>query len=224
MTHSYPASEKRLADAVGVPFRRCSPLATTRTGRPKGAVSGGLTCFILAILVANTMAITHDGVNTMKTSFDPLTRDLFEVPVEVVPVPGSLDCGRAIRHVLSDLMKRSTHSRQAVAEAMSTLTGAAISKHQLDSWTAESRDGWRFPLEYVPAFEVAVETREADHLAGRCARLQGAGGEGGARCRDRQAGADQGRRGPAHPADQGRDGDDAMNTLKAHVDQTRCCG
>lgn len=96
----------------------------------------------------------------MKTSFDPLTRDLFEVPVEVVPVPGSLDCGRAIRHVLTDLMKRSTHSRQAVAEQMSALTGAPISKHQLDSWTAESRDGWRFPLEYVPAFEVAVETRE----------------------------------------------------------------
>jgi hypothetical protein len=96
----------------------------------------------------------------MKTSFDPLTRDLFEVPVEVVPVPGSLDCGRAIRHVLADLMAHSAHSRQAVAEAMSTLTGASISKHQLDSWTAESRDGWRFPLEYVPAFEVAVETRE----------------------------------------------------------------
>jgi hypothetical protein len=96
----------------------------------------------------------------MKKSFDPKTRDLFEVPVEVVPVPGSLDCGRAIRHMLADLMARSTHSRQEVAEAMSTLTGALISKHQLDSWTAESRDGWRFPLEYAPAFEVAVESRE----------------------------------------------------------------
>lgn len=96
----------------------------------------------------------------MKTAFDPLTRDLFEVPVEIVPAPGSLDCGRTIRHLLTYLMKRSPRSRQAVAEQMSELTGASISKHQLDSWTADSRDGWRFPLEYVPALEVATETRE----------------------------------------------------------------
>ncbi len=96
----------------------------------------------------------------MKTSYDPLTRDLFEVPVETFPAPGALDCGRAVRHFLADLLKDCAHSRGEVAEAMSTLTGASISKHQLDSWTADSRDGWRFPLEYVPAFEVAVETRD----------------------------------------------------------------
>lgn len=96
----------------------------------------------------------------MKTSFDGLTRDLFEVPVEVVPVPGALDCGRAIRHLLGELLKQTTHTRQEVAQQMSDLTGSPISKHQLDAWTADSREGWRFPLEYVPAFEVAAETRE----------------------------------------------------------------
>lgn len=93
-------------------------------------------------------------------SFDPLTRDLFEVPTEIKPAPGALDCGRALRAVLADLLKVSPYSRQAVAESMSELTGIQISKHQLDSWTADSREGWRFPLEYVPAFEVALETRE----------------------------------------------------------------
>lgn len=28
------------------------------------------------------------------------------------------------------------------------------------SWTAESREGWRFPLEYLPAFEEAIQTHE----------------------------------------------------------------
>ncbi len=96
----------------------------------------------------------------MKTTYDPLTRDLFEVPVETFPAPGALDCGRAIRHVLADLMTASTHSRAEVAQRMSELTYAHISKHQLDAWTADSREGWRFPLEYTPAFEVACETRQ----------------------------------------------------------------
>lgn len=43
---------------------------------------------------------------------------------------------------------------------MSELTGSDITKHQLDSWTAESREAWRFPLEYLPAFEAAVETHD----------------------------------------------------------------
>ncbi len=41
---------------------------------------------------------------------------------------------------------------------MSELVGHEVTKHQLDSWTAESREGWRFPLEYLPALEVALET------------------------------------------------------------------
>lgn len=96
----------------------------------------------------------------MKTCSDALTRDLFEVPVATPSAPGALSCGRAIRHVLADVLKAATPSREQVAEQMSELTGSPISKHQLDSWTADSREGWRFPLEYVPAFEVACETRE----------------------------------------------------------------
>jgi hypothetical protein len=96
----------------------------------------------------------------MKTNQDLLTRDLFEVPVEIFPAPGALDCGLAIRHVLADLIKDCPHSRQEIAGQMSELAGAPISKHQLDAWTADSRDGWRFPLEYAPAFEVAVDTHE----------------------------------------------------------------
>ena len=94
----------------------------------------------------------------MKTIHDALTLDLFEVPVPRNPVPGALNVASGLRHLLSDLLKHCPRSRFEIAAHMSELTGQEITKHQLDSWTAESREGWRFPLEYLPAFEVAVAT------------------------------------------------------------------
>jgi len=94
----------------------------------------------------------------MKQRHDPLTMDLFEVPIARAPLPGALAIGPALRHLLSDLLKASPLQRFEIAALMSELTGQEITKHQLDSWTADSREGWRFPLEYLPAFEVALET------------------------------------------------------------------
>ena len=94
----------------------------------------------------------------MKARHDSLTLDLFEVPVARTPLPGALAIGPALRHLLCDLMKASPRQRFEIAAQMSELTGQEITKHQLDSWTADSREGWRFPLEYLPAFEVAVQT------------------------------------------------------------------
>lgn len=96
----------------------------------------------------------------MKTRHDPLTLDLFEVPVPRTPIPGALDVGLTVRHLVSDLLKASPKSRFEIAARMSELLGHEVTKHQLDAWTAESREGWRFPLEYLPAFEVAVETHQ----------------------------------------------------------------
>jgi len=94
----------------------------------------------------------------MKQRHDPLTMDLFEVPIARAPLPGALAIGPALRHLLSDLLKASPLQRFEIAALMSELTGQEITKHQLDSWTADSREGWRFPLEYLPAFEVALST------------------------------------------------------------------
>lgn len=94
----------------------------------------------------------------MRRHHDTVTLDLFAVPVPTAPIPGALNFGHQLRRLLSDLLKNCSHSREIVAARMSELTGETITKHQLDSWTAESREGWRFPLEYLPAFEVAVET------------------------------------------------------------------
>lgn len=95
---------------------------------------------------------------------DSLTVDLFDgyypVPVERGNKPGSLDIGAELRHLLSDLIKASPMSRHQIAARMSELVGHEITKNQLDSWTAESREGWRFPLEYLPAFEATLKTHE----------------------------------------------------------------
>jgi len=96
----------------------------------------------------------------MKRGQDLLTGDLFEVPAPRAALPGALDVGITLRQILSNLLKVSPLSRFEIAARMSELTGHEITKHQLDSWTAESREGWRFPLEYLPAFETAIETHD----------------------------------------------------------------
>lgn len=95
----------------------------------------------------------------MKRS-DSLTRDLFEVPVPATPLPGALDFGKQLRALISNVLKECPKDRHEIAAVMSRLIGQTITKHQLDSWTAESREGWRFPLEYLPALEVACETHQ----------------------------------------------------------------
>jgi len=88
---------------------------------------------------------------------DTLTADLFEVPVPASRLPGELAMGVQVRSQISALLNDSPLSRYEIAARMSELTGEDISKHSLDSWTAESRAGWRFPLEYLPALEVALD-------------------------------------------------------------------
>lgn len=106
----------------------------------------------------------------MRTARDLQTLDLFEVPTPRSPLPGALEVGLAVRHLLSDVLKASPLSRFEVAARMSELLGHEVSKHQLDAWTAESREGWRFPLEYLPALEVALETHA---MTGWLAELRG---------------------------------------------------
>ena len=93
----------------------------------------------------------------MKRHTDNMTRSLFD-EFSAKVIPGSLNIDKQLRSLLSALLKKNPLSRYEVAARMSELTGNEITKHQLDSWTAESREGWRFPLEFMPALEVALET------------------------------------------------------------------
>jgi hypothetical protein len=73
-------------------------------------------------------------------------------------LPGALDFGLAVRRLLSDAIKASPLNAAQIAARMSELVGTTITEHQLHAWTAPSREGWRFPLEFLPAFEAAAET------------------------------------------------------------------
>lgn len=66
--------------------------------------------------------------------------------------PGSFNISCRLRSELSEGLKRSMMSRYEVAAQMSELLGLEVTKSQLDSWTAESKEYHRFPAEYLPAF------------------------------------------------------------------------
>ncbi len=101
------------------------------------------------------------------TQRDDATLDLFEVPVAPAPVGGSLDYTRELNHVLSAAITASARSRYEIAGRMSELTGQDISKSMLDSWTAESKEQWRFPFEFAAAFEAACKSTCLQELLGR---------------------------------------------------------
>lgn len=94
----------------------------------------------------------------MARTRDNVTPDLFRVPQPAPVAEGSLNFAIELRALLSQILKDCPHNRYQVAARMSELLGTDISKHQLDAWTAESREPWRFPLEYLVPFEVACET------------------------------------------------------------------
>jgi hypothetical protein len=87
-------------------------------------------------------------------------------------LPGSLDIGAKVRNVLSAVIKKSPLSRHLIAGKMSELVDKDITKAMIDSWTADSKDAWRFPAEYIPAFCIATEDVSIlDILCNECSCL-----------------------------------------------------
>ncbi len=66
--------------------------------------------------------------------------------------PGSMNISCRLRSELSEGLRRCYYTRYEVAARMSDLLGVEVTKSQLDSWTAESKEYHRFPAEYLPAF------------------------------------------------------------------------
>ena len=73
---------------------------------------------------------------------------------------GSLDIDRELREAVSLDLKHCPLSRWQVAGSMSELIGTEITKSMLDSWTAESKDGHRFPAVFIPAFCIVTRSTE----------------------------------------------------------------
>jgi hypothetical protein len=66
--------------------------------------------------------------------------------------PGSLNMSAAVREAINDAISGCSKKRYQIAAEMSELLDLEITKTMLDAWTASSKDGYRFPLEYAAAF------------------------------------------------------------------------
>ncbi|MGE5606546.1 MAG: hypothetical protein ACM3YE_12760 [Bacteroidota bacterium] len=85
--------------------------------------------------------------------FDTVVSTYYETIVRPNKVEaGSINIGNQLRNLLSEGLKQCQLSRWEVAAKMSELLDVEITKSQLDSWTAESKEAHRFPAEYLPAF------------------------------------------------------------------------
>lgn len=75
-------------------------------------------------------------------------------------LPGRLNMEATLRELASAALKHTRRSRYEVAAEMSRLLGREITKSQLDSWSAESKEQHRFPLVYINAFCEATGDRQ----------------------------------------------------------------
>jgi len=103
----------------------------------------------------------------------PGQQSLFDIIVETeeqrktAPQPGSMNISSQLRTELSEGLRKSGLSRYEVAGRMSELIDIEITKSQLDSWTAESKEFHRFPAEYLPAFCAVTSHKEPMRLMAR---------------------------------------------------------
>lgn len=70
----------------------------------------------------------------------------------IVNASGSCDISQRLKELISEGLRQCNFDRYEAAARMSRLVGHEVSKSQLDSWTAESKESYRFPAEYLPAF------------------------------------------------------------------------
>lgn len=103
------------------------------------------------------------------------SRPAREVPPTELPVfarsveqyPCQLDIDRQLRETVSLALKGCSESRHQIAATMSEVTCQDVSKGMLDSWTAESKERHRFPVIFLPAFEIATGSTLVTQLLGR---------------------------------------------------------
>jgi hypothetical protein len=84
-------------------------------------------------------------------------------------INGKASIDAAVRASISDALKHSPLSRYEVAAKMSEILGVEITKSQIDSWSAESKENHRFPFVYAGAFCTATNDKAlARYMAQLC--------------------------------------------------------
>lgn len=86
--------------------------------------------------------------------------NLFDMIEEINPHKFSLPdfqietrpLGLRIKDAISDAIKNSGLKRYDIAGQMGEMLGTEISESMLNAYTAESKEGYRMPAEYIPTF------------------------------------------------------------------------
>lgn len=89
---------------------------------------------------------------------------LYTVPSPPPALPGSLSCSPLVCGLVSYALDHARQgeglSRTMVAARMAELTGERITESMLNAMTAESHEGHRFPLQWLPALIAATGCHE----------------------------------------------------------------
>lgn len=84
---------------------------------------------------------------------------------------GTLNIRERLRCSLSRAIKDCRLSRAQIAGEMSHLLGVDVTKSIIDAWTAESKDNYRIPAEYLPAFCRVTDSNEAIEILNETAGM-----------------------------------------------------
>lgn len=71
-------------------------------------------------------------------------------------MPGSLNDGNIVRRIITECIRNSDKSREAIAEEITNLVGEKVTVRMLNSYTSEAAELHRWPLQYTRAFCFAV--------------------------------------------------------------------
>ena len=69
---------------------------------------------------------------------------------------GSFRRTEAVMEALKAVLKACFLSREQIADEMSRLLGENVSVNHIANWAAESKNGYRLPLEWAAAFSIVV--------------------------------------------------------------------
>lgn len=90
----------------------------------------------------------------LQSSTAPVARQM-NLPLSNFPTfeepAGKFRRKEAIQEALKRTLRNCHLSREEIAEEMTRLTSERITVSHISNWTAESKNGWRMPLEYAAA-------------------------------------------------------------------------
>lgn len=69
---------------------------------------------------------------------------------------GSFRRAEGVLEAIKTTLKRCSLSREQIADEMSRLLGEKVSDNHLANWAAESKNGYRIPLEWAAAFSMVT--------------------------------------------------------------------